>query len=211
MFKNMHVNKFKVLAEEENEYEDQPPYNLIENNGGWRYLKPSPIGRIIETRFSVWYNGKLTWRELNSIKEKMDNAKKELNDYESKVRDKMWDIKDSIYQQKRLCKETSSCSQRLDEHLKVCDSTYKCKKNFVAYECQFKENGRCSHYYEIEELERNLEDYEYDIDQYHETYVDLQVTYERNLAIKEDRYEEYKQQMEDDFDDWNYEVSMRVC
>ena len=42
---------------------------------------------------------------------------------------------------------------------------------------------------------------------YNLAYVDLQVSYERALALKENRLEEYERQMEDD---WDFEVHQRM-
>ena len=54
----------------------------------------------------------------------------------------------------KLCGE--DCEKKLHEHIEICnsDSRYKkCTENYVAYDCRFKENGKCEHYYEIEELQ----------------------------------------------------------
>ena len=96
----------------------------------------------------------------------------------------------------------------MNEHIKICDSTYKCKKNFVAYECQFKENGRCSHYYKIENVEEDIGYIEENIHDYNIDYIDLKVIYDRALAVKEDRLEEYQRQMDEDWDDYNHAISM---
>ena len=46
-------------------------------------------------------------------------------------------------------------------------------------------------------------DYDYNID-----YIDLKVIYDRALAVKEDRLEEYQRQMDEDWDDYNHAISM---
>jgi len=53
-------NIFKVLADED-DFEDIAPYNII-GDGKWFTLSPSPIGSLINERFSSWYRGKLMWR-----------------------------------------------------------------------------------------------------------------------------------------------------
>ena len=212
------TNMFSVLYEydEYEGFEDISPYNEVVDGVEWKSLDPSPIGRIINERFSSWYDGKLTWREINSIKEKMDKAKNDLDRYRDKIYEKKYELLVSLREQKKLCKSSNECVQKLDAHLKICggiDGTgkYKCEKDYVSYDCQFKKNGRCSHYYEILHIEESLEHYEYVDHSYYETYIDLEISYERALAVKENRLKEYDQQMEDDFDDWNHEVGMRMC
>jgi hypothetical protein len=91
-----------------------------------------------------------------------------------------------------------TCAQKLQKHLDTC--TDGCKKYFVCYECQFKENGRCSHYYEIERAKEQLEMYEY-YDNEDKSEIDrLEYRYERALAVKENRLEEYTENLYDEFD-----------
>lgn len=180
-----------------NIFEDIPPYNKI-IDGKWSLLEPSPTGCLIKERFDVWYNGKLSWMEIDLLKEKMLKAEKVLDEYKQKVQSNILYIKRSIYDQKWLCKENQVC---LEDHLKICDS--KCKKDFVCYTCKFKENGMCIHYYEIEDLEEKLEYIEYEIEKYTDRFIDLKINYEKFLMIKENRYEEYINQINEDFDDLN--------
>jgi len=91
-----------------------------------------------------------------------------------------------------------TCAQKLQKHLDTC--TDGCNKYFVCYECQFKENGRCSHYYEIERAKEELEMYEY-YDNEDKSEIDrLEYKYERALAVKENRLEEYTENLYDEFD-----------
>jgi len=193
-----YTNMFKVLADDEDDFEDTLPYNKIVD-GKWRWLEPSPTAKIINERFSSYYNGKLTWREINSIKEKMDKYDKKIYEYRDEVSDNRKELINSIKEQSRLCNE--ECAKKLKEHLDVCDaSPYKCNKDYVSYDCRFKENGRCSHYYEIKYLNERLEDIEYDEDELTNSYIDYKVEYERVLAIKENRYDEYRRRAEEYFD-----------
>jgi hypothetical protein len=192
---------FAVLADNEySEYEgfeDTIPYNIVE--GKWKWLYPSPIGRIINDRFSTYYDGKLTWREINAIKEKMDRCAENRINYEREIEADRYKLIEARKEQKKLC--NAECAKKLEEHLKICDATkYKCTEKYVAYDCRFKENGRCSHHYEIEHINKELEKYEYYLDEYEESYIDYEVEYERALAIKENRYEEYKQRISEYFD-----------
>jgi hypothetical protein len=90
-----------------------------------------------------------------------------------------------------------TCEQKLKKHLDVCTCKYKCTKDYVSYDCQFKENGRCSHYYEIEHLQEDLDFYEYNIHEDENKIMDLEVEYERALAVKEDRLNEYYSYLDD--------------
>jgi uncharacterized membrane-anchored protein YhcB (DUF1043 family) len=219
------TNIFKVLDEydEYEGFEDVVPYNIVIKgsykkviDGKWEMLGSSPTAKLIKERFSHWYDGKLTIYEINAIKEEMDKAKYELDKFRDEIYENKYELVCSLREQRRLCKSNDECVQKLDAHLKICggidgNGKYKCGKDYVSYDCQFKENGRCSHYYEIERIEERLGNYQYADDSYYEAYIDLQIAYERALAIKENRLKEYQQQLEDDFDDWSHELSMRMC
>jgi len=73
----------------------------------------------------------------------------------------------------------------------------------VCYECKKSENiennGRCSHFYEIEHLEKELENIKYHKDELEDQIINLEVDYERKLAIKEGRYEQYMEDLDDYF------------
>ena len=97
-----------------------------------------------------------------------------------------------------------TCYQKLQKHLDTCsglDGTgkYKCTVDSICYGCQFKENGRCEHYYEIEEAREELEIYQYYEFEYYDKIGDLEYTYNRALAVKQDRLDEYLQDIHDDF------------
>jgi len=192
------ANMFKVLEDNEyNGFEDIEPYNKIIDAKWWR-LSPHPIGNIINERFSKYYDGKLTWREINLLKDKMVKCQKQLDEFNSKSYNNRRELKETIKKEKQLCND--ECSKELQKHIDMCNSTYKCHGDYVAYECRFKDNGRCSHYYDIKHCEERLEDYDYVVDEYTDYYIDYQVEYERTLAIKENRYEEYKRKNEEYFD-----------
>ena len=91
-----------------------------------------------------------------------------------------------------------TCAEKLQKHLDICPGTYKCTRNFVAYECQFKENGRCSHYFEIQDFKEELERDEYYEDEDRDRLRGLEYKYERALAVKENRLEEFLS--DDEFD-----------
>lgn len=213
MSKYATANMFKVLSDND-DFEDVAPYNLVDD-GKWFMLDPSPIGQLIRQRFDWRYDGKLMWREINVIKADMDEAKNKLEEYRDKIYDNKCELVTSLREQQRLCKSSDKCFKKLDEHLKICggidgNGKYKCDENYISYDCQFKENGRCKHYYEIERIEERLGNYQYYDDNYKSSYLDLQVLYERALAVKENRLKEYEQQEEDDYEDWNFDVGQRM-
>jgi hypothetical protein len=112
----------------------------------------------------------------------------------------MYEIKNSIREQIGLCDE--KCKEKLQKHLDICtgfNGKYKCTRDFVSYDCQFKENGRCSHYYEIEHLSEDLDRYEYYEEEAKSEIGELEYQYERALAVKENRLQEY---LDDLYDDW---------
>ena len=205
------TNMFKSLEDNEyNGFEDIEPYNKIVDSQWWR-LSPSPIGQIIKERFSHYYTGKLTWREINLLKEKMDKCLERKEELRRKTQNDRRELVNSIREETRLCND--DCKKKLEEHIKLCKAKhicdticnqhkrcFTCDEDYVAYECRFEENGRCSHYYSIKHYKESLENYEEVDDGYTDSYLDYQVEYDRALAIKEGRYEEYKRRLEEYFD-----------
>ena len=91
-----------------------------------------------------------------------------------------------------------TCAEKLQKHLDQCNGKYKCTKDHVTYMCQFMDNGRCSHFYEIERANEEIErDEYYDGEDKREIY-NLEYKYYRALAVKENRLQEYL----DDMDYW---------
>ena len=153
----------------------------------------------------------VTVEELNSIKEKMEINRKRLCDYEDEIREDRRDLINKIKEQEELCGD--ECLKNLEEHLKTCDGGYekddpnygkmyyKCERSSVCYNCDLynnENNGRCSHYYDIKYLNEQLENLEEYRDDLKDRILDLEVDYDRKLAIKEGRLEQY------DEDLWDY-------
>lgn len=93
-----------------------------------------------------------------------------------------------------------SCASELQKHLAQCTE---CTKNSVCYDCRYKENGRCSHYYSIKRADEELEEYEYYENEDDDKIMDLEIEYERALAIKENRLDEYQNNLADlDYEEW---------
>ena len=175
--------------------------------------EPHHIAKLIKYRFGSYYDGILTIYELNKIKENADKAKKILDNYSDKVFDEQREYRRKIRQQKELCGD--ECVRKLDEHLKICEGIdgtgkYKCTKDFISYDCKYKNNGRCSHYYEIEELESDLGDCNETIYDMRTKLYKLEETYNRELAKKENRIEEYDKEMEEEWDDYNFDIGQRM-
>jgi len=123
------MNRFQALAFDEdmyNEYEDTLPYNMV-MEGKWKQLVPSPIAKIIKYRFSERYNGKLTFAEINSLREKVTEKKTAIDNYRKEHCNKMHDLRESSRKQKLLCSMDPICMKKTD--------------------------GRCSHYYDIDQIE----------------------------------------------------------
>jgi len=222
------------------DFEDVPPYNKLENGKWRSlWLNRHPLYYIITNRFNGEYDGKLMWRELNIMKEQIEKKRKSLIDYQNRFASRREELIELIREQKKLCgqgiqahtvmnssisasdtnitgplavhkvmKET--CAQKLQKHLDECTGKYKCTLNYVCYDCQFKENGRCGHYYDIERANEELENFEYYEDEDESLIMDLEIQYERALAVKENRLDEYKYQLEYDYEEWNFEVSQRI-
>ena len=177
-----------------------------------RFRIVHPAAKLIKQRFDDYYDGPVTIYELDAIKEKIERTRKSLNDYTNEVNEERNGYLNKIKEQKKLCGD--ECSKKLEEHLKICDGGYskddknygkpyyKCERESVCYHCDrynYENNGRCSHYYEIKHLDEqfeNLGEYSEDLS---DRICSLEVDYDRKLAIKEGRYEQYKEDLWDYF------------
>jgi len=175
---------------------------LVDESNLKEYGRPSPVACIIKERFSKYYTGKLTWREINMLKKKMDNCKETIEENRKKSRNERSKLRNSIQDESRLCND--DCKKELNEHIELCKSKhicdlvciqhkrcFTCDEDYVSYGCRFEENGRCSHYYAIKHYKEILENYAEQEDENTDSYLDYKIEFERALAIKEDRYEEY--------------------
>ena len=208
MFSTLRINKFKVLEEENDPtdyeyYEDIAPYNKLQD-GKWTslWMNRHPLYYKIQNRFSGTYDGKLLWSELNEMKERIETLQESLGKYQREVLPRRRKLRTLIREQEQLCGE--ECIQRLQKHLDKCmgfDGTgkYKCTKDYVSYDCKFKESGRCGHYYEIERAEEELAHFDYFEHEDKMKIMDLEVSYDRALAVKEDRLQEYLDDIYDEF------------
>ena len=151
--------------------------------------------------------------ELASIQEKIEKTCKKLRDYNDEVLEERKGYMNKIKELEEMCGE--ECRRNLEEHLKICDGGYakddpnygrpyyKCEMRSVCYECKKShnrsKNGRCSHYYEIKHLDEQLENLEEYSDYLEDQISDLEADYELKLAIKEDRYKQYNNNLYDDY------------
>ena len=197
----------KVECNVYDDFDEIMPYIEILNGGKWRLLKRSPVAELINFRFSrdvCGYNGKLTIYELDEMKEQIEKKRKSLEEYRVKMMPRLSQCDELIRKQRNLCSE--NCYQELQKHLDACtgDGTgnYKCTHNRVSYYCEYKDNGRCHHYYEIERLK---EDYSENFQYYEERTIEkineLEYEYRYSLAVKENRLREflYDSDLEDDY------------
>ncbi len=184
------------------EFQDIAPYNKLQD-GKWTslWLNCHPLARKISYRFSDDYDGKLLLLELNKMKERIDELSNSLNEYKREVMPRRRELCSLIKEQEELCGE--ECDQMLQKHLDECmgfDGKYKCTKDYLSYGCQFKENGRCSHYYDIERANEEIDYFDYFEHQDKSRINELKYRYERALAVKEDRLQEYLDDLY--YDDW---------
>ena len=108
---------------------------------------------------------------------------------------------DRICENRRQC--GSKCKEELEQHLQSC--TNNCRPDFLSYGCQFGNNGRCSHYFIIEDSIDNIDRYNHTLQTFAEEYYDIKSNYDLQLAKKEGRLDEYNQQIDDEYEDyaWN--------
>ena len=186
------------------------PFSQLFTNSEDEFEKPEihPVAKLIKYRFSHRYDGKLTLNELDKLKQNMIAAKNRFINYKLEVHYELSLYYNLKREQKSLCYQ-DNCQAILQNHLDICS---KCTKNFVGYEClrNYENNGRCSHYYKLDNIEQDICYIEESIDYYNGKYIDIQIEYERALAVKEDRLKEYERQMEDDWDDYNFEISQNI-
>ena len=206
--------QFNKIAATQSKTESSVVSLLVDESGSKESMshgRPSPVAYIIKERFNKYYTGKLTWREINLLKEKMEKCMETIEENRKKSRNERSKLRNSIQDESRLCND--DCKKKLKEHIELCKSKhicdrvciqhkrcFTCNEDYVSYGCRFEENGRCSHYYAIKHYKESLEDYEEQEDEYTDFYLDYKIEYERALAIKEDRYDEYKRIVDDYFD-----------
>ncbi len=124
----------------------------------------------------------------------------EYNEYEEEAWTRRRELRSLIKEQQKLCSEEQTYTQKLQKHLNECigfDGTgkHKCTEYFICYDCKFRENGRCSHYYEIERANEELESEEYYHCEDKNKITFLEYEYIKALAVKEDRLEEFEHDM----------------
>ena len=56
---------------------------------------------------------------------------------------------------------------------------YGCQQKYVSYECQFKENGKCGYYYEIENTKEILDFYNGNLEDLYDRFYEAEYKYER--------------------------------
>jgi chromosome segregation ATPase len=213
-------NRFRALRDEDpedpyEEFEDIAPYKWILDGCKWRSLSwqhsSHPIVSVLRETHDTYSDRRLTSMEMYFLKEKLDEAKARVTKCEQNK--KMHDLYYDINKQKSLCSQSSKCAEDLQAHLKVCSETeqkYKCREDFVAYFCQFKDNGRCEHYYEIEHLEEEVGWYEQDLSETRSSYYSLETHYERAKAIRENFLAEYEKKKDEEWDDMCFEAAMNM-
>ena len=127
MFSTLRINKFKVLEEENDPtdyeyYEDIAPYNKLQD-GKWTslWMNRHPLYYKIQNRFNGTYDGKLLWRELNEMKERIETLQESLGKYQREVLPRRRELRTLIREQEQLCGE--ECIQRLQKHLDKWDNS----------------------------------------------------------------------------------------
>lgn len=185
------------------EYKDVAPYNKLED-GDWLSLwkRRHPLYYMVNFRFSDDYYGKVTWMELEVLKKRIDELRLSLKTYrDEKYYPRRKVLFKLIRDQEALCGE--KCAEKLANHIDECEGEgsgkYKCSTNWICYYCQFKENGRCSHYYEIERANEEIEEGQYYEEEDKDKLNQLENRYDRMLAVKENRLEEFLNDLYNDY------------
>lgn len=165
-----------------------------------------PTSKLIKKRFSHDYDGVLMWREIENIKDKMLKYKHQKEEYISETRLEYAKYKEILRENKKLCSESIECKENLEKHIQSC--TCGCTKKFISYYCQFKDdNGRCNHYYEIEDANETIGIIEYNIQNLNDEYYEYESDYEREVAKKQNRLKEYYEELEEEWEAACFELS----
>jgi hypothetical protein len=199
-------NRFECLYVSEDEDDDQNketvlsilPDEIINMIVSYN-LTPTPTALIIQNRFDYYYDGVRTIYEINILKEAMEEDKKKYEEAQSKYSKYRRECYDKISEQEKLC--TDDCKRILQEHLNTCTSTPStCNRRYIAYDCKFKNNGRCSHYYKIEREQEDIDEYDYHEREYESKYNMAEHEYTKEIAKKEGWIDEYNENREREYE-----------
>ena len=91
----------------------------------------------------------------------------------------------------KLRKKMLECKKEVDKYYnEIYSQRFNCKhgcsEKYVSYECRIKNNGRCIHYYEIEE---KIDYYDENLEDLYNEYYSIKYDYECALYEKENRLE----------------------
>ena len=142
------------------------------------FIEPTPSAKLINQR--QFFEGKLTWIELNCLKIEKEMQKKKLDTYKNKIKNRIQEYKNKIENIQSSC---------------VCNNTYELKRHYKYksnqscgyYEYEFICSVFCEHREQIKQLEEKL-DFIYDnVKEYEELYCEMQMRYEKLLTVKQKR------------------------
>jgi hypothetical protein len=153
----------------------------------------------------AYHDDILLQSEIDNLKRQYESSKEKLKKIKDEVYENTWELNEKIYKIKNEC--NIMCVKWLDQiHICTCKNCYHCENTDGIDRFDL---GRCRHYYEIERIKEDIDYQEEYIDDYTKIYWDIESRYKRELAKKEKSLDEYQQQLDEDFDDWSFEESMR--
>jgi hypothetical protein len=143
--------------------------------------------------------------EIDRIKEELDLKNKKFQMLKN-IKFKMMEETDKkIDQILDDCK--TMCAKWLDQiHICKCEKCDNCKNNEGIDKFDL---GRCRHYYQIERLQEENEYDQEDIQNYTEQIWDIESRYERELAKKQKYLDKYERDLEEEYEDWAFDYSLR--
>ena len=181
--RNRLIELFKSTIEE---IEANVPYWLKYFHGNWSEVKPSKIGAIVQEQIKI-----------NDLKKKLDEIDSKKNSYYKDTAAAVRELNDKIREEKKKCKETPECAKMLQCHLTTC--THGCTQYHLAYECQFNDNGRCGHYYDIKYTDEKLEHFDYYSNEYEYEYDEIEYEYKKAIRIQQlGSYDAYEKELKND-------------
>jgi hypothetical protein len=143
--------------------------------------------------------------ELDRLKNKIEEAKKEYDEISSKVFDFNWESNRKIREIKDIC--NSHCLSWLNEwHICKCGECYYCiNHNGI----DMSDTGRCKHIYKINNILEEMDYKEEYASDSNSKYYSLKYKYDRELAKKKGYLSEYQREQEEEWDDYCFSESQR--
>lgn len=158
--------------------------------GQWHRIQPTKAAAIMKEQFLI-----------DNLKKELEDARLNRSRYQEGCKNELREYRETSFKLSQECRRSLECKQDLQSHLDSC--TNGCSLDHIAYECRYIDNGRCIHYYRLEEIERYADDYDCIDEDYKFVVWEKEYDYERALGIQKLGLEAYnKYERERSYDDF---------